>query len=138
VEERQRQGLKRYAYEGGLLIIDACGGSPEFAESAEAELHAIYGEPTKLLTVDHPLFSAAYRIADADYRQTAKEKLKTELKMPRLRAIERDGKIVAIFSPQDLSTGMVGEPVDGIVGYTPDCAMRLMVNAIVFAARPQK
>jgi hypothetical protein len=118
--------------------VEATGGSPEFAESAEAELQAIFGEPTKLLTSDHPVYTSSVKLGTAQYRQTAEEKLKVELKMPRLRGIERDGKLVAILSPQDISTALVGHTVDGVVGYRPEYATKLMVNLLTFAGRPQK
>ena len=137
LDEQARGELRRYAYEGGVLIIDACGGTSEFAESAEAELQAIFDAPTKPLPLDHPLFRAAAQIAQVEYRQTARERLKADLDKPRLRCIERDGRIVAIFSPQDLSTGLVGHPVDGIVGYTPDDCARLMMNVLMYASRPR-
>src|SRR5207253_398923 len=41
--EKQREDLKRFTYEGGVLIVDAAGGSPEFVESAERELKQAYG-----------------------------------------------------------------------------------------------
>jgi hypothetical protein len=35
----------------------------------------------------------------------------------------------------DISAGLVGEPVDGIVGYDPASATKLMTNMIVYATR---
>lgn len=137
LDERSRQEIRRYAYEGGVLIVDACGGG-EFAESAEAELTAIFGQPTQAIPLDHPIYSSGAKITAVEYRETAREKLLTDLDKPRLRGIEQNGKLIAIFSPQDLSTGMVGHTVDGIVGYTPDSATKLMINALIYASQPKK
>jgi len=41
--DQQRADLKRFTYEGGIVIVDAAGGSPEFAESAEKELKLAFG-----------------------------------------------------------------------------------------------
>jgi hypothetical protein len=138
LDERSRQEIRRYAYEGGVIIVDACGGGSEFAESAEAELTTIFGQPTKAIPLDHPIYSSGATIASVEYREAAREKLLTDLDKPRLRGIEQNGKLVAIFSPQDLSTGMVGHTVDGIVGYTPDSATKLMMNALMYASQPKK
>jgi hypothetical protein len=138
LDERARQEIRRYAYEGGVLIVDACGGSSEFAESAEAELTAIFGQATQPIPIGHPLYSIGATITAMEYRETAREKLLTDLDKPRLRGIEQNGKLVVIFSPQDLSTGMVGHPIDGIVGYTPDSASKLMINALLYAAQAKK
>ena len=77
-------------------------------------------------------------LGSVEYRETAREKLMTDLDKPRLRGIEQNGKLVAIFSPQDLSTGMVGQTVDGIVGYAPESATRIMMNALLYAAQQKR
>ena len=48
---RQRQVLHDFVTGGGTLLIDATGGSPEFADWAKAELQAIFGDdPHRLAT----------------------------------------------------------------------------------------
>jgi len=47
--------------------------------------------------------------------------------------MELNGKPAIIYSAEDLSAGLVGQPVDGIVGYTPQVAWRLMANIIQYA-----
>jgi hypothetical protein len=39
--------------------------------------------------------------------------------IPRLRAITINGRAAVLFSPEDLSEGLVGQYVDGIYGYQP-------------------
>ena len=39
----QRQEIQRFVTAGGTLVIDAAGGSPQFADAAEKELAAMYG-----------------------------------------------------------------------------------------------
>ena len=53
---------------------------------------------------------------------------------PRLRAIELNGRAAVIFSAEDLSAGMVGEPIDGIAGYSPATATELAVRIVVYSA----
>ena len=53
------------------------------------------------------------------YRPFSRRTLGTN-KAPRLRAIQKDGRIMAILSTEDLSAGLVGQYVDGVVGYSPE------------------
>ena len=39
----QRKEVKDFVDKGGTLIVDAAGGTPEFADMAEAELKQIFG-----------------------------------------------------------------------------------------------
>ena len=62
-----------------------------------------------------------------------------KLKAPRVYGIMRGDRIAVFYSREDLSAGMVGEPVDGIVGYSPQSATDLLRNIVLygaFAARP--
>lgn len=60
----------------------------------------------------------------------------THLNSPRLSSLKRNGRNAVYFSSEDLSVGLVGEPVDGIVGYEPDLATRLM-ERMILASAPQ-
>jgi hypothetical protein len=65
---------------------------------------------------------------------------------PRLRGIEIGGRLAVIFSGEDLSAGLVGNPVDGINGYAPLAAKgsdgklragasEIMSNILLYAAK---
>ena len=41
-----------------------------------------------------------------------------------------NGKLAVIYSPEDLSGGLVGQPVDGINGYDPATATLLMTRIL--------
>lgn len=73
------------------------------------------------------------------YRSFAKSRLGATENL-RLKGIKFRQKWAVIFSAEDLSTGMVGEPVDGIYGYSPACATeimrRLVLNLAPVAAAP--
>jgi hypothetical protein len=64
------------------------------------------------------------------YRSFAKNRLGNTDNL-RLKGIKFRHKWAVIFSAEDLSTGMVGEPVDGIYGYTPACATEIMRRLIL-------
>jgi hypothetical protein len=55
------------------------------------------------------------------------------LKLPRIKGIKFGDRIGVFFSAEDLSGGLVGEPVDGILGYEPDSATTLMEKMLLYA-----
>jgi hypothetical protein len=140
LDRAQREELKQFVTAGGTLVIDAAGGSTAFAESAEGELAAVFGHgATDQLIEPIPPGDAMYAIPSAPikrvaYRRTAVEKLTGDLKAPRLRGIRFGGRLGVIVSREDLSTGLVGHAVDGVVGYDPVSATALMRNILLYAA----
>jgi hypothetical protein len=133
-----RAALTRFVEGGGTIIVDAAGGAGGFAAAAEAELRAIFPQGAASLSepipIQHPLFSgAAISMPDIQYRSFARGRL-GNLNRPQLRGIEVNGRLAVIFSREDLSVGLVGQPVDGIIGYSPETATRLMSRLVTFAA----
>ena len=135
--DKEKAEIKAYTESGGVLIIDACGGEGEFAASAEAELGAIFGEAAKEmsqpLSFDNALYSSP-KISEVSYRRTAQKQVVGKLKAPQISTISRNGKPVVYFSRYDMSTGLVGQEVDGVVGYTAISATELMRNLVLFGS----
>jgi hypothetical protein len=124
--------VKTFVEGGGTLIVDACGGSTEFAAAAEEELAGLFpGRKLKVLDPSHPVFSAGAKTEEVGYRAFAKRIIGT-LRTPRIKGMELNGRIAVFFSAEDLSTGLVGEPVDGVYGYDPESATGLMRNMIFY------
>ena len=122
--EAQRKELKDFAEKGGTLIVDAAGGSAEFADSAETELKTIFGASAAKdlatpLPLGSPVYSVGNKITAATYRDFARRSMTGNAKVPRLRGITVAGRTAVIYSREDLSAGLVGEYVDGIIGYDP-------------------
>jgi hypothetical protein len=135
--------IQQFIKDGGTLIVDGAGGKGDFAESAQAMLQLVFGTDASQLTDPLPLDSTIYTTAgplgEIRYRNYAHDQVGT-LKQPRLRGITQNGRLVCVYSPEDLSVGLVGQPVDGIVGYTPNAASELMRKALLLAsgAKPVK
>jgi hypothetical protein len=53
---------------------------------------------------------------------------------PQIKAITINDRPAIFFSREDLSAGLVGQPVDGLIGYDPATATSIMRNLILFAA----
>ena len=69
----QRQEVMRFIAAGGTLVVDAAGGSTEFADAAEKELAAMYGgkpnELGQLLDPTDRLYNLkGVKIDSVDYR----------------------------------------------------------------------
>lgn len=143
-----RDEIRRYVEGGGTVLFEAAGGSADFALAAEAELREIFGRETPLgiLPLSHPVYSAANKITAVEYRPAAK-RLLGNLRTPRLRGSGIKGRTAVFLSGEDLTVGLVGNAVDGVVGYSPaavkatDGTMRagaseIMANLVLYAAAP--
>jgi hypothetical protein len=135
LSDAEKAELQAYVKAGGTLIVDAAGGDSEFATSAEALLMSFDGgsQLKEPLAPDSNLFNVrAQKNAEVVYRRFA---MKTvgKTKYPRLRGIETGGRISVFFSPEDLSAGLVGMPLDGIRGYAPDSAVDCMASIVLYA-----
>jgi hypothetical protein len=134
----QEKELKDYVNGGGTLVVDAAGGSFEFKESVEGALKTVFGAAAGSLGSPLPLENAIYtaggeKLTQASYRSYAKRILSGGFNTPRLRGIQVNNRTAVIYSPEDLTVGLVGMSVDGIYGYEPDYASKLMANIVEYA-----
>ncbi|MCS7032829.1 MAG: DUF4159 domain-containing protein [Phycisphaerae bacterium] len=125
--------LREWLNSGGLLLCDAAGGSPLAAEGMEQALRQIFPEgKLELLPPDHPVYGPDGRkITQVTYRKYAMDKLPRST-LPRLRGFFVEGKLRAIASREDISSGLVGHAVDGIVGYSPQSAVDLVEGVLMW------
>jgi hypothetical protein len=130
----ERDAIKTFVNAGNLLIIDAAGGSAQFCQSIETELDTILGATAKSLKeplpADNPVYSLDGAKIPISYRPFAQKSLGSDLKIGRLRGIEINGKLAVVYSPEDLTEGLVGQPVDGVLGYSPQTATSLMMSVL--------
>ena len=137
--DAQTDELRKFIGIGGTLIIDSGGGSTQFSESAEALLKALFPDADSLkeyLAPDSPLYTLANEaIPSVQYRAAAHEVI-GKLHYGRVIGIPQNGRIAVYFSKEDLSAGLVGQPTDGIVGYSPQTATALIRNMILLSTPP--
>jgi hypothetical protein len=135
----QRAALLEWVGHGGTLIVDAAGGSPDFAGSIEAELKNIFGADADkglggTLQMDHPMFGLPkMAIQEVTYRPYARNILVGDLSVPRIRAVQHGGRVEVFYSREDITEGLVGQKVDGVDGYSPQSATDLMRNMVLYA-----
>ncbi len=130
--------LKKAIDGGATVVVDAAGGSAEFAASAEKLIPLLATEPLKPIAPDHALYSAGgEKLAGAAYRDYA-QRVVGSAKEPKLQGVERGGRFIILYSREDLSAGLVGQAVDGIIGYDPATATALMTRILHYAAGDSK
>jgi hypothetical protein len=75
-----------------------------------------------VIPLEDPLYTAGgYKLKRIIYRSFARSKL-GQIRTPQIRGIKINGRWAVLFSKEDLSAGLVGQPIDGIVGYEPETA----------------
>ncbi len=134
----QRSELQAFVEHGGTLIVDAAGGSAEFGVTSHGELASIFPEALtaleRPLPPDHPLYAATgEKPASFGYRRFARAAMAGQLSAPRLSGLTVNGRLAVLYSAEDLSVGLVGHPVDGVLGYDPQSATRIMRSILRFA-----
>jgi hypothetical protein len=128
--------LRRYVQEGGVLLIDACGGAVEFRNSIENELLAGAFDAPRLVVVsaDHPLLAGSAdgmdRLTQALLRPYARQQLGRDAGQIRMCTL---GRGAIIYSPLDLTSGLLGTNTWGILGLRPDYAQSLAKNAVLWS-----
>jgi hypothetical protein len=131
LDDASQAELTKFIEAGGTLIIDAAGGSSAFAQSTEALLAVLSPDAkAERLSPDHALFNGKEKLAVA-YRSFSRKSLGNLDSQPRVAAIEKSGHLAVIYSREDLSVGLVGQPVDGIIGYEPQSATEIMSRILV-------
>lgn len=133
--------LKSYLDDGGLLLADATGGDAAFTDGIIKALQTLYPEgKINTLPADHALYDGSMansaKIATIEWRKYAL--LKDAMpRTPALRAFAVDGRIVALLSSHDITSGLLGTNTWGIMGYAPPSAQDLAVNMLLFATNAE-
>lgn len=139
-DEQWLDSIKQFIDAGGLLIVDAAGGDAKFAGEAEVVLRTLLadeaGQLDQPLPADHPLYGEMEGLPPLEvaYRLDAQATL-GNANTPQLRVFQRDDRPAIVFSSLDLSVGLVGHPVAGVIGYAPHTATALMARLLHDRAR---
>jgi hypothetical protein len=127
--------LRKFVRGGGLLVVDSAGGSAAFSDSADGLVKTLFpAAPAKPLPAAHPLYQTGDKALPIEYRAYAKKNLTGALRGGRLTGVEVGDRWGVIVSREDLSVGLVGQSVDGVIGYSPETATQLMENILLGVA----
>jgi hypothetical protein len=116
--------LRDYLDHGGMLFADAVGGNPNFSQSfLDLAQELIPGVALDSLPDDCPIYTGALPGGVNNGPQ----------KTPQLSGIQIKGRWVVIFSPYDITSGLLGTRTWGISGYGSQSAQNLARNVILYA-----
>lgn len=130
--------LKAYIDGGGTLIIDSIGGNEAFTNSMAQLLLAMYPNalPAVIPTNDElysgqiPGTQAISEVKFRRYYVLTKHRNVT----PQIQGIKLNGRWAVFFSPEDITSGLLGTNTYGILGYTPESSVALVRNMLLYAA----
>lgn len=125
--------LRGYVEAGGVVLIDCCGGSGRFADSIRNSLARTFGQSRlQQISRHHPVLQAGppgmSDLSKPKFRQIILDKLG-----PRFAAgleMLSVGKGHLIFSPHDITTGLLGTDTWEIWGFAPDFCQRVVQNVV--------
>ncbi len=143
LDTAQRQALGTYLRRGGFLFANAICASDEFAHALRREIQTALPDAEFLrIPYEHPLFTRQFggqdlntvQLRDPQARQ-AGDPLESRIRRirPFLEAVEIDGRLVAVFSPYDISCALEQHAALGCKGYLPEDAAALSINVILYA-----
>lgn len=134
----ERRGLREFLDAGGTLLADAAGGSAEFTRALEAAVEAAIRIAPQSLPPDSFLLTGrglpgGVDLAGTSYRRVARAAA-GGAPYPRLMAFTVGARHAVLYSPLDLSAGLLGTRVYNLRGYEPDSCLRIVRNLLAYAA----
>lgn len=131
----EREAVRKYLFDGGTLLGDACCGRSEFAESFRREVRELLPNRSfDLLQIDHPIYRAFYRYATVHYR-AFKGGVKNEYEAaPEMYGVNVGARTGVLFTPYDMSCGWDEHTHEHGARLIPGDAIRLGINIISYVA----
>ncbi len=134
--EPELSAMRKYLRSGGTLIVDAAGGSAQFADSAEEQLLNLLPQgqqrPVFVEQIQFGLGSAAFE--PIQYRRDFATALGPAADRLRLQAVYLDDRPAIFYSREDITAGLVGYPGYRLRGYTPQTALAIMKKLLILAS----
>lgn len=131
--KEERDKIRKYLLDGGMLILNTGLGSAPFYDSAVSELRAIFPEVSlQRLSSDHPIFHSYY---DCDRVKVRKGAYKTGYKgdEPWFEGITINCRTVAVISRLCMAVGWEDNENDEYQAYESGDAKRLGINLFSYA-----
>jgi hypothetical protein len=131
--EVDARAIREYVNGGGILLIDACGGSPAFLESAQKLLASAFPSATlQDLPANHAIYKDLANVPGTVKGPRLRPFYAIKMSPPPLRLLLA-GKGSVILSTIDISTGLLDTNTYTICGYTPESCQTLAENAVAWA-----
>jgi hypothetical protein len=133
--DADRAAVKAFIAAGGTLFVDAAGGAGAFDASVREQILALLpGAQVGRLTGRADVYRVpGYAIEKVAWRRAARARFVDDV-APRLEGVIVDGRAVILYSPQDVTSGLVGYAGHGLMGYAPQSAFEIMRNVLLYAS----
>lgn len=135
------EAIRKHVESGGVILFENAGGRGPFAQSVMGMLRQAYPrQRLRPISLESPVVNGkgigGTDATEVQYRIFALLRM-GEINTPRLLSLNFDGEPRIILSGEDLSAGMVGQPIWDVFGYSTDSARALVGNIALWASRPQ-
>lgn len=137
--KQERDRLRQYLEQGGVLFADACCGAKLFDKSFRDMIRQVFPDKKlERIPLEHEIFSESLghdarrlkrRVLEGGGANAAEVK---ELDAV-LEGIELDGRYAVVYSRYDLSCALERQSTIQCEGYTPDDAVKLATNIVLYA-----
>lgn len=135
--DAERVAIKAYVEGGGIILFENAGGGQVFTLALEKQLREMFSRPIRSL-LRNPILTGEgiARGADArrlQYRSYSRRVFGARETMARLRGMVFDNNEARVlFSREDISHGLLNQPVWGVSGYTPKWARTVLSNVVQY------
>ncbi len=135
----QIAALRKYLNQGGMLFADAAGGHQQFTDSFSALAMKLYPKAVMgKLPANCSIYSGTMP-GGMDSKRAEYRRFYTDVNglkhVPKFLGIKHAGRWVLVFSPEDVTSGLLGIKTWGISGYTPKSAVGLATNVVEYAVK---
>lgn len=134
--EAERESIRQYVEQGGLMLFENAGGRGDFASAANMEMGEIFGRRLRPISFQSSMITGdgigGNDVSKVTYRPFTVLRM-GEVTAPRLLALTVDEEVRVVISHEDLSKAMLNQPVWGVFGYSPESAHRIMANMVLRA-----
>ncbi|WP_459556881.1 DUF4159 domain-containing protein [Lacunimicrobium album] len=141
VDERDR--LKSYLENGGVLFADACCGAEKFDASFRQLMTEMFGAgELKRIPLNDELFGIFHKLQTVKRRESSSglsgggdRTIETNVKdvEPFLEGIQINGRFVVVYSKYDISCALEKQNAIGCEGYVTEDATRLAMNIVMYS-----
>ncbi len=140
--EVEREHLRTYFENGGMVIGDSVCGSQEFTDAVHEELSAVLREATWVkLPSNHPLLTTEFQgfdirrvtIQNPGSQTGQAVQMQRFEGAPVLEMLMWNDRAIAIFSPYDLSCALESRQSSQCRGYPRSDAARIAINMMLYA-----
>jgi hypothetical protein len=144
VDEKHLEALRFTLEHGGLLLADACCGSPDFDKSFRQFAQALFPKEKLVVLSTDPasrdvLFGdklSGEALTAANIKCRTKTNGELQSMAPHVEGIKIDGRWVVLYSKYDLGCALERSTSPDCVGYDHASALKIATAAVLYNARP--